>query len=70
MTICGTLSQAGIATAAKDGIVAGYKNTIPQPTSVTAVQDGPDSWTVSATWPPCAAGTTTSHSADNEADED
>lgn len=61
--ICGTFSMSSIPNGQQDAIYNGYMNNIPAPTSVTKTQAADGTWTVTAVWPACPAGTTTSHSA-------
>ena len=68
MSICGTWSQSGIPNGKQDGVVKGFKDNVPPPTSVTKKQAEDGSWTVTAEWPPCEAGITVSHSANNISD--
>lgn len=56
MTICGSLTQTGIENGNQDGVVQGFRDNVPPPTSVTKKQDVSGTWTVTAEWPPCASG--------------
>jgi hypothetical protein len=63
--ICGTFSLASVPDGQQDAISNGFRTNVPPPTSVTQVQAADGTWTVTAQWPPCPAGTTTTHSAAN-----
>jgi hypothetical protein len=65
MSICGTFTMDSIPAANVDAIVKGYKDNIPPPASVDKAQNPDGTWKVTAQWPPCAAGTAVTHSADN-----
>lgn len=65
MSICGSFTQTGVANGNQDGVVQGFKDTVPPPTNVTKKQDADGTWTVTAEWPPCAAGVVVTHSPNN-----
>ena len=60
--VCGTFSIGSIPDGQQDAIYNGFESNIPPPTSVTKTQGADGTWTVTAVWPPCPAGTTTAHS--------
>jgi len=60
--ICGTFTKRQLTKNAADLTVKLFKLNNPPPTSVTETPDGAGTYTVTATWPPCPAGTT--HSVD------
>jgi hypothetical protein len=53
--ICGTFTITKISDADVDGVVARFKATVPPPLSVTKTKQSDGTWTVVATYPPCAA---------------
>jgi len=58
--ICGTQTRTGVTAAEVPQITALLNAVVPPPTSVTSTLDGTGTFTVVATWPPCAANTTVS----------
>jgi hypothetical protein len=63
MSICGTFKTTDVSTNDVDNVVAIYQATVPAPVRVDKKQDAPNSWTVTAVWPPCPQNT--SHSTNN-----
>ncbi len=68
--ICGSFTMHGIPNGQQDDVYSGFKNNSPPPISVTKAQSADGTWSVTAEWPPCPTGTTTSHSANNVAAND
>jgi hypothetical protein len=60
--ICGTFTKRQLTKNEADLTVKLFKLSNPPPTSVTETPDSAGTYTVTATWPPCPAGTT--HSVD------
>jgi len=63
--ICGSFTMNGIANGQQDAIYNGFLTNVPPPVHVTKAQSADGTWTVTAEWPPCPVGATTSHSANN-----
>jgi hypothetical protein len=61
--ICGNFTMSGIPNGQQDAIYNGFATNDPPPTSVTKTQNKNGTWTVMTKWPPCPAGTVTTHSA-------
>ncbi len=59
--ICGTFTLTKISDTDVAGVVARFKATLPPPLNVTQTKQSDGTWTVVATYPPCASNV--SHSA-------
>jgi hypothetical protein len=63
--ICGTFTMNGVPNGQQDAIVNGFQTNVPAPTSVTKTRAADGTWTITAVWPPCPTGTSTTHSPDS-----
>lgn len=60
--ICGAFTVTKIRDADVAGVVARFKATVPAPLDVTQTKQPDGTWTVVATYPPCAANVSHSRS--------
>jgi hypothetical protein len=56
--VCGTFTLTKVPAAQLAQVMAQANANVPPPTSVTSAPDGPGTYTVTATWPPCADNVT------------
>lgn len=63
--ICGTFVLDSVPDDQAESTVAGFRNNDPPPTSVDKTKNADGTWKITAVWPPCSNGVTTTHSPGN-----
>ena len=60
--ICGTFTIDSVPNGQEDVVLNGFKSNDPPPTTAGKTKNADGTWKITGTWPPCPAGTSSSHS--------